>query len=69
MPFGELVHFNTFEKGFYPQELLEQTVEAHVPILSSVRAISESEALDAIVDETEKQMREAARKRGRLRIS
>ena len=64
MPFGELVHFNAFEKGVYPQELLDQAVEAHSPILWSIKEMSENESLDAIIDETEAKMIEAAKTTG-----
>ncbi|HEY2420429.1 MAG TPA: hypothetical protein VGI04_03400 [Neobacillus sp.] len=61
MPYGELVHYITFQKGFYPQELLNEAVETHAPILHSIKAMSESEALIKIIDETETKMREAAK--------
>ena len=59
MPFGELVLFNAFEKGLSARTSY-QAVEAHSPILWSIKEMSENESLDAIIDETEAKMIEAA---------
>lgn len=59
LPYGSLLHYNTFEKGFYPQELLEQSVERDVPILETVKAMSENTPLNTLIDETIKGITEA----------
>ncbi|MCQ6277320.1 hypothetical protein JMM81_20820 [Bacillus sp. V3B] len=60
MPFGELRLYETFEQGYYPQELLDEAVATYEPILNSVKAMSENETLDKIVDQTIVEMKEAA---------
>ncbi|WP_010280884.1 hypothetical protein [Bacillus timonensis] len=52
LPYGSLLHYNTFEKGFYPQELLDQSVERDLPILESVKAMSDNAPLNILIDET-----------------
>ncbi|MEH7380880.1 hypothetical protein V7138_10405 [Bacillus sp. JJ1533] len=52
LPSSSLLHYNTFEKGFYPQDLLNQSVERDIPILESVKSMSENVALNGLIDET-----------------
>ncbi|WP_099355138.1 hypothetical protein [Fredinandcohnia onubensis] len=59
LPGGDLLHFITFEKGFYPQELLNESVERDVPILESVKAMSDNTPLNTLINETIKGITEA----------
>lgn len=59
LPYGSLLHYNTFEKGFYPQELLDQSIERDVSILESVKAMSDNAPLNTLIDETIKGINEA----------
>ncbi|MFS0824614.1 hypothetical protein [Bacillus sp. 1P02SD] len=52
LPSSELLHYTTFEKGFYPQDLLDQSVERDIPILTSVKSMSDNVAFNGLIDET-----------------
>ena len=49
---SDLIHFNTYEQGVYPQELLDQSVERDVRILQSVQSLSDNVPLNKLIDET-----------------
>ncbi|MCM3569495.1 hypothetical protein [Neobacillus mesonae] len=59
MPFGELMLYNTYPKGQYPPVLIDKEYKIYVPILKQLKAMSQSEALDSIIDQTLSKMHEA----------